>query len=677
MELTELKQIKNGAIPVDKPSIQEKMNPAGALLETTTGKSTLTDRKAINNLPKYNLGKVNEWMDKKNSMFGTNAGAVTSSVGGAIDFVGGIASAGQFNTTADDALMDAGTSTGNIGGINYTRQNDVNAAQISAQTGAENTANTVGLMGKGASLGASVGSVAGPVGGLIGGAVGAIGGLVGGLFGGAARRRKMRQMIAEAKDKAFRQNDFSRSGALTSLLQQQYAQQYGDTESQSLYGFADGKAFSAAGPTDGYNARVSNGEIIANKYTGEMFRVPGLPNNKDGKLAYIRPSDTIITNKYGLSDYVAETGDLEGGEAMMSSIMKAKGKKGYKCGKLPKFAWGLPEWTNLGTNAIGMIGSMVDANKIENELISNPDTRKANPFVNVALNTMANIKYNNYQAYNDLWDTAYKYRNSVNNNGNLSAAQRAVMNYAGYKDAMDTMAKINQYAQEANNKYGQAFAQMAAQLGEDQANRDQKAAMFDYEAYNQAHGARRLMSSQRKADAMNYLNNWAKGLTDMHMWRDQMGLYQQDIDERRKDRYQRMGLDENGNKITSDPFTHVSPYNIRQNGGNPIYSSQNDKITAAANSMLSDNVYSSTQAEIQKQLAKQQKKALKNKTTSKKNIVNPTVSSTIGGRVLNPSALTSAIQRGAAIGRQETPYWHPTQISDMLNYIMQNKFFLR
>jgi hypothetical protein len=39
--------------------------------------------------------------------------------------------------------------------------------------------------------------------------------------------------------------------------------------------------------------------------------------------------------------------------------------------------------------------------------------------------------------------------------------------------------------------------------------------------------------------------------------------------------------------------------------------------------------------------------------------------------------MANAVQRGAKIGRQETPYWHPTQISDMLNYIMQNKFFLR
>lgn len=566
MELKNRKLINNGGIPQQEQRLEDKVASTAIPLGGSTGKSTLADRKAISNLPKYSLGKtINAWMDKKNSMFGNNAEAVMSAAGGAIDLVGGIANAGQFNMTADDLLKDAGTSSGNIGGVGYTRQNDVDSAQISAQTSAENSANTVGLMGKGASLGASVGSVAGPVGGLIGGAVGAIGGLVGGLFGGAARRRKMRRMIAEAKDKAFRQNDFSRSGAFTSAMQQQYAQEFGDTELQSLYGFANGKqSFSAAGPTEGYNARVSNGEIIANKFTGEMFRVPGLPNNKDGKLALIRPTDTIITNKYGLSDYVAETGDLEGGEAMMSSIMKAKGVKGYKCGKLPKFAWGLPEWTNLGTNAIGMIGSLVDAHNIENELLSNPNTRRTNAYENVALNKMASLQYNPYQSYNDAYNMYAKNRYASNNNQGMSAAQRAVMNYAGYKDAMDSMAKINQYAQEANNKYGQAFAQMAAQLGDEQAKRDQQAAQFDYEAYNQAHGAKRMMVSQRKADAMNYLNNWAKGLTDMHMWRDQMGLWQSVVDSKKAEQYQKAELSPWGTKLAEKP-TDVDMYNYINN----------------------------------------------------------------------------------------------------------------
>ena len=152
-------------------------------------------------------------------MFGSNAGAVMSAAPAAIDFVGSIGSAGSYNKTADDLLQDAGSAEGNIGGVSYQTQNEINAQGVAAQTSAENKANTVGLMGKGASLGASIGSVAGPVGSLIGGAVGAIGGLVGGLFGSSKRKREMRRRVAEAQDKALRQNDFSRNGALTSVLQ--------------------------------------------------------------------------------------------------------------------------------------------------------------------------------------------------------------------------------------------------------------------------------------------------------------------------------------------------------------------------------------------------------------------------------------------------------------------------
>jgi hypothetical protein len=152
-------------------------------------------------------------------MFGSNAGAVMSAAPAAIDFVGSIASGTKYNKTADDLLQDAGSAEGNIGGVSYQTQNEINAQGVAAQEHAENKANTIGLMGKGASLGASIGSVAGPVGGLIGGAVGAIGGLVGGLFGGGRRHAAMRRRIAEAQDKALRQNDFSRNGALTSVLQ--------------------------------------------------------------------------------------------------------------------------------------------------------------------------------------------------------------------------------------------------------------------------------------------------------------------------------------------------------------------------------------------------------------------------------------------------------------------------
>ena len=259
-------------------------------------------------------------------------------------------------------------------------------------------------MGKGASLGASIGSVAGPVGGLIGGAVGAVGGLVGGLFGGAARRRKMRRMIAEAKDKAFRQNDFSRSGALTSAMQQQYAQEFGDTESQSLYGFAEGLAQTPFGFASGKltNAYGSNGEFAVQRDPlGNVIAATKLGHGRDNKDTVpivVDDKTEIYTNKKveiapGVkvrpSEYFENTGDANGANYM--TAMNIQKKKGYKCGKLPKFAWGLPEWTNLGANAIGMIGSLVDAHNIENEPLSNPNTRRTNAYENVALNKMASL----------------------------------------------------------------------------------------------------------------------------------------------------------------------------------------------------------------------------------------------------------------------------------------------
>jgi hypothetical protein len=247
-----------------------------------------------------------KFMEGENKLFGTNGAAIATGAMGVVDMVGQIGAAGKFNRTADDLLQDAGKSQSNIGGVGYTVQNDVDRNQIEKETGAEATSNTIGLTTKGASTGAAIGSLAGPVGTVVGGAIGAVGGLIGGLFGGGSKKREMKKQLRLAEIKRINTNDFNRSGALTTVLQNDLAETEGDQTQQALYAAANGKeSYSAGGPASGYNARVSSGEIIANKFTGEMFRVPGIPNNKDGKLAFIRPSDTIISNKYGLSDYVA------------------------------------------------------------------------------------------------------------------------------------------------------------------------------------------------------------------------------------------------------------------------------------------------------------------------------------------------------------------------------------
>ena len=157
-------------------------------------------------------------MEGDNKLFGTNGGAIATGTMGVVDMVGQIGAAGKFNRTADDLLQDAGKSQSNIGGVGYTVQNDVDRNQIEKETGVEATSNTIGLTTKGASTGAAIGSLAGPVGTVVGGAIGAVGGFIGGLFGGGAKKREMKKQLRLAEIKRINQNDFNRSGALTTVL---------------------------------------------------------------------------------------------------------------------------------------------------------------------------------------------------------------------------------------------------------------------------------------------------------------------------------------------------------------------------------------------------------------------------------------------------------------------------
>lgn len=93
------------------------------------------------------------------------------------------------------------------------------------------------------------------------------------------------------------------------------------------------------------------------------------------------------------------------------------------------------------------------------------------------------------------------------------------------------------------------------------------AEQFDYDAYNRAHGAKMLMSSQRQADAMNYLNNWAKSVTDIHMWRKNLGYFEKYLEERRKDREAKYG---NPKKETTST-KRIYPYKLPEVSKSIVY----------------------------------------------------------------------------------------------------------
>lgn len=132
--------------------------------------------------------------------------------------------------SSSEIIGDSGTSDAMAGGIGYTQQNAVNYGAQMQEQGAKNTAGTLQTTSAGMQIGGSIGSAFGPVGGAIGSAVGAIGGFVTGLFKGNSAKRKLRRRIHNAQLRIDRNNRFNQAEAFTTGLQQDYAEEYGNTD---------------------------------------------------------------------------------------------------------------------------------------------------------------------------------------------------------------------------------------------------------------------------------------------------------------------------------------------------------------------------------------------------------------------------------------------------------------
>lgn len=130
--------------------------------------------------------------------------------------------------SGDQMIADAGTSDGSVMGINYTRQNSIDSGKYESEVNSSGLSNTMGSTVSGAQAGASI---AGPWGAVVGGAAG----LVTGLFGWGSSKRKLRKRLHDAKQLTSRTNTFNRSGAMSTGLQNEYYQDYGNTQDDVLY----------------------------------------------------------------------------------------------------------------------------------------------------------------------------------------------------------------------------------------------------------------------------------------------------------------------------------------------------------------------------------------------------------------------------------------------------------
>lgn len=202
-------------------------------------------------------------------------------------------------------------------------------------------------------------------------------------------------------------------------------------------------------------ARVSNGELIGNFADGYVTRVPGEPNNKDSKLAALKDSDFVISNKYGLSDYAAATGDYEGALNMQDILMR-KYKNGkmphLKCGKLPGFKFGIPDYAAL---AVPHINEFFEALGRKRQY-ENADTRAINPYIEDTgskyyLDMLASRTVDTRPAKNDLRRAYNQQAWGIRRMPGIGAGGRMVANANLYTNNIQQLADINAKAQDARN----------------------------------------------------------------------------------------------------------------------------------------------------------------------------------------------------------------------------------
>lgn len=196
---------------------------------------------------------------------------------------------GNFNNhmSASEMVNSSGSSTEYANGIAYTRNTGFDNSGVDKITSAQNTGDTINMVGSGAGLGASIGSIVPGLGTIAGGIIGAVGGLVGGLLGSSSREEEVRKAKDRANAQIYDTNAQTESSAATKGIQNQFyssrSAKYGKSAGQPLNGDDEvGRINTPQGTSYGPISGVMNDkEVHGDIQTGQTSTPnPGVPLSK-------------------------------------------------------------------------------------------------------------------------------------------------------------------------------------------------------------------------------------------------------------------------------------------------------------------------------------------------------------------------------------------------------------
>ena len=218
----------------------------------------------------------------------------------------------------------------------------------------------------------------------------------------------------------------------------------------------------------------------------------------------------------------------------------------HNCGK-DRFDKGKGFWKSYATGGKGKVSNlMLDTGYalpalLETQMLNHwrredpvmPNIYAANRYAPIALQTMAGNRVSANPILEKLYaqdrQAAYQLANSGGYTGGQRQANRIALALGNQRNVADALMNV----QEKNAAYRNAYAEMAARLGDSDAQRLQQSNQYGWEAYNRAHGAKTKGIETHLSNLGLIGQKWLSQRIKNKQYGDILDIYQQDIDNKK------------------------------------------------------------------------------------------------------------------------------------------------
>ena len=177
-----------------------------------------------------------------------------------------------------------------------------------------------------------------------------------------------------------------------------------------------------------------------------------------------------------------------------------------------------------------------------------PNIYAANRYAPIALQTMAGNRVSANPILEKLYaqdrQAAYQLANSGGYTGGQRQANRVALALGNQRNVADALMNV----QEKNATYRNAYAQMAARLGDSDAQRLQQSNQYGWEAYNRAHGAKTKGIETHLANLGLIGQKWLSQRIKNKQYGDILDIYQQYVDNNKEALKTIYGIGADGSK---------------------------------------------------------------------------------------------------------------------------------